>query len=122
MNAMTMRLVRDAGGTVRHVPTPYIPATPAARGRKKRAAPDPIKTNGESAAEQLRLLLERLERLHEEKQGIADDIRDVEAEVKSRGYSAKALNAIRLIRLKDKETYQEESTILDLYMQNLGML
>ncbi len=121
MTSMTMRVARGAGGEVRHVPTAFTP--PARKGgAKKRHVPDPIKTNGESAAEEIRLLLERLERLHEEKQGIADDIRDVEAEAKGRGYDPAALNAIRKIRLKRKEEYQEESAIRELYMQHLGML
>jgi uncharacterized protein (UPF0335 family) len=122
MNMLTMRTVRDAGGMVRHAPAIFLPAAPTKRGKKARPVPDPIQTNGEGAAEEVRLLLERLERLHEEKRGIADDIRDVEAEAKGRGYSAAALNAIRKIRLKAKEEYQEETAILELYMQNLGML
>lgn len=121
MNMMTMRTVRDAGGMVRHMPTPFQPTKPTAKGRKP-VVPDPIKTNGEGVADEIRLLLERLERLHEEKKGIADDIRDVEAEAKGRGFSAVAINAIRKIRLKAKEEFQEETAILELYMQNLGML
>lgn len=122
MNAITtMRIVRGAGGETRHVPTPYIPP---ARGTKakKRHVPDPIKTNGESAAEQARLFVERLERLHEERDGINDDIKDVMAEAKGTGFDPHALEAIRKIRRKKKEEYQEESAILELYMQHFGML
>jgi uncharacterized protein (UPF0335 family) len=122
MNMMTMRITRGPGGEVRHVPAPFSPPAPGKRARKARPAPDPIRTNGDSAAEELRLLLERLERLHEEKQGIADDIRDVEAEAKFRGYDTAQLNAVRKIRLKKREEYQEASAILELYMQTLGML
>ncbi len=120
MKLMTMRTERDPSGMVRHVPTPFQPTKPG-KG-KKRIVPDPIKTNGEGVADEIRLLLERLERLHEEKKGIADDIRDVEAEAKDRGFSAVAINAIRKIRLKAKEEFQEETAILELYMQNLGMI
>nr|WP_244187155.1 GapR family DNA-binding domain-containing protein [Sphingomonas faeni] len=81
-----------------------------------------MKTNGETAAEELRLLLERLERLHEERDGISGDIADVIAEAKGRGFSGKTLEAIRKIRKKAKEEFQEEEAILELYMQNLGML
>jgi uncharacterized protein (UPF0335 family) len=121
MNALTMRTVRDAGGMVRHVPTPHI-AKPVTRGRKARPVPDAIKTNGESAAEQLRLLVERAERIAEEIKGAQDDLADVMAEAKGRGYSPKALRTIMAIRLKDREAHAEEQTILELYQQHLGML
>lgn len=121
MTAMTMRTVRGRDGSICHVPTPFVPK-PAKGAKKARRVPDPIKTNGESAAEQMRLLLERLERLHEERNGISDDIKDVEAEARSRGFDAKALNAIRKIRLKAREEHQEETAVLEVYMQALGML
>jgi uncharacterized protein (UPF0335 family) len=121
MNAMTMRIVRDANGVTRHVPTLAL-VKPAARGRKARPVPDPIKTNGESAAEQLRLLIERAERIAEEIKGAQDDLADVFAEAKGRGYSPKALRTIMAIRLKDREAHAEEQTILELYQQHLGML
>nr|WP_239017949.1 GapR family DNA-binding domain-containing protein [Sphingomonas aracearum] len=70
----------------------------------------------------MRLLIERLERLHEEKDGIAQDIADVLAEAKGRGFDAKALESIRKIRKKEKLAFQEETAILETYMQSLGML
>lgn len=73
------------------------------------------------AADELRLLIERAERLEEEKKGIADDIKDVMAEAKARGYDAKAIRKIMAIRKKKKEEYQEEQSILEVYMQALGM-
>ncbi|RDE05018.1 DUF2312 domain-containing protein [Sphingomonas aracearum] len=116
-------MVRGAGGQSRHVPTlTLVPAAPAKRGKKARHVPDPIKTNGETAAEEMRLLIERLERLHEEKDGIAQDIADVLAEAKGRGFDAKALESIRKIRKKEKLAFQEETAILETYMQSLGML
>lgn len=122
MNMLTtMRTVRGAGGEIRHVPTPYIPPARGAKA-KKRHVPDPIKTNGETTAEELRLLLERMERLYEEKRGISDDIKDVLAEAKGRGFDATALNKLLKIRQKKKEEFQEEEAILELYMQTLGML
>lgn len=121
MNAITMRTVRTAGGMTRHVPCLAPP--PAPKGKKKsKPVPDPIKTNGEAAAEQIKQLLERLERLHEEKQGIADDIKDVLAEAKAVGFDPTTIEAIRKIRLKKKEEYQEASAILETYMINLGMI
>jgi uncharacterized protein (UPF0335 family) len=77
---------------------------------------------GHVAADELRLLIERAERLEEEKKGITDDIKDVMAEAKSRGYDAKAIKKIMAIRKKKKEEYQEEEAILETYMQALGML
>lgn len=77
---------------------------------------------GQVAADELRLLIERAERLEEEKKGISDDIKDVFAEAKGRGYDGKALKKIMAIRKQRKEEYQEEEAILEVYMQALGML
>lgn len=77
---------------------------------------------GRVAADELRLLIERAERLEEEKKGIADDIKDVMAEAKGRGYDPKAIRKILSIRKKKKEEYQEEEAILEVYMQALGMI
>ncbi|TPG14389.1 DUF2312 domain-containing protein [Sphingomonas oligophenolica] len=76
---------------------------------------------GHVAADELRLLIERAERLEEEKRGLADDIKDVWAEAKGRGYNPKAIRKILTIRKKKKEEYQEEEAILETYMQALGM-
>lgn len=73
------------------------------------------------AADELRLLIERAERLEEEKKGIADDIKEVMAEAKSRGYDVKAIRKILAIRKKKREVYQEEQAILHTYMHALGM-
>ncbi len=77
---------------------------------------------GHVAADELRLLIERVERLNEEKQGVADDIKDVFAEAKGRGYDPKAMRKIVAIRKKNKEQHQEEEAILETYMQALGMI
>ena len=77
---------------------------------------------GAVAADELRLLIERAERLEEEKKGIADDIKDVMAEAKGRGYDPKAIRKILSIRNKKKEEYQEEEAILEVYRQALGMI
>ena len=77
---------------------------------------------GRVAADELRLLIERAERLEEEKKGIADDIKDVMAEAKSRGYDVKAIRTILAIRKKKREEYQEEEAILETYLHALGML
>jgi uncharacterized protein (UPF0335 family) len=76
---------------------------------------------GTVAAEELRLLIERAERLEEEKKAIADDIKDVLGEAKARGYDTKAIRKILQIRKKKKEEFQEEEAILEVYMAALGM-
>jgi len=77
---------------------------------------------GKVAADELRLLIERAERLEEEKKGIADDIKDVMAEAKGRGYDPKAIRTLLRIRKQKREEFQEEQSILEVYMQALGML
>ena len=76
---------------------------------------------GTVAADELRLLIERAERLEAEKAGIGDDIKDVMAEAKSRGYDVKAIRKIMAIRKKTRETVQEEQGILEAYCTALGM-
>ena len=74
------------------------------------------------AKEQLKAIIERIERLEEEKKTISDDIRDVYAESKGNGFDVKALRAIVRLRKQDPNERQEQETILETYMQALGML
>jgi uncharacterized protein (UPF0335 family) len=74
------------------------------------------------AKDQLRSIIERIERLEEEKKTISDDIRDVYAESKGNGFDVKALRAIVRLRKQDPQERQEAETILETYMQALGML
>jgi uncharacterized protein (UPF0335 family) len=74
------------------------------------------------AKEQLKAIIERIERLEEEKKAIADVIRDVYAEAKGNGYDVKALRTIVRMRKQDANERAEEETILETYMQALGML
>jgi uncharacterized protein (UPF0335 family) len=89
-------------------------ATPAA------VQEDPATTS--FAKDQLKSIIERIERLEEEKKAISDDIRDVYAESKGNGFDVKALRAIVRMRKQDPNERQEEETILETYMQALGML
>ena len=73
------------------------------------------------AAGQLRAFIERIERLEEEKQTIADDIKDVYAELKGTGFEPKAVRTLVRLRKKDATERQEEEAILDLYKAALGM-
>ena len=74
------------------------------------------------AKDQLRSIIERIERLEAEKAGIASDIRDVYAEAKGNGYDVKALRTIVRMRKQDPNERLEAETILETYMQALGML
>lgn len=82
-----------------------------------------VATTGEVnvAAAELRQFIERIERLEEEKQSIADDIKDVFGEAKGRGYDVKAMRTIIRLRKKDANERIEEETILQTYMAALGM-
>ena len=72
--------------------------------------------------DQLKAFIERIERLEEEKKAISDDIRDVYAEAKGNGFDVKALRTIVRLRKQDANERAEQETILETYMQALGML
>ncbi|HYD12541.1 MAG TPA: DUF2312 domain-containing protein [Allosphingosinicella sp.] len=76
---------------------------------------------GSIAADELRLLIERIERLEEEKKAMAGDIRDVYAEARARGYDPKTMRTV--VRLRKMETHarQEAEAILDTYKAALGL-
>jgi uncharacterized protein (UPF0335 family) len=71
---------------------------------------------------QLRSLVERIERLEEEKKSIAGDIKEVYAEAKGHGFDTKILRKVIALRKKEVTERAEEEAILDLYMEALGML
>lgn len=73
------------------------------------------------SAEQLRLLIERIERLEEEKKGIADDIKDVYAEAKSTGFDVKTMRTIVRLRRLEKHHREEAEHLLETYKQALGI-
>ena len=77
--------------------------------------------SGTAASRQLKSLIERIERLEEEKKAIADDIRDVFAEAKGQGFDTKVMRQVIRLRKKDTAERQEEEALLDLYMHALGM-
>ena len=72
--------------------------------------------------DQLKAIIERIERLEEEKKVIADDIRDVYVEAKGNGFDVKALREIVRLRKMDPDKRAERETILETYMSALGML
>ena len=75
----------------------------------------------EATDDRLRLLIERIERLEEEKKGIADDIRDVYAEAKAVGYDAKIMRKVIALRKQKPDDRSEQAMILNTYMAALGM-
>lgn len=71
---------------------------------------------------QLRSLIERIERLEEEKKAIAADIKEIYGEAKSNGFDTKIMRKVVSLRKKDSAERQEEEAILDLYLSALGMI
>lgn len=82
---------------------------------------DEIKAGGVDA-DRLRSLIERIERLEEEKKGIANDIKEVYAEAKSANFDTKAIKQIIKIRKMDDSDRQEEEFVIDMYRNALGIV
>lgn len=73
------------------------------------------------AKDQLKSIIERIERLETEKNAIADDIKDVYAEAKANGFDAKTLRKVVSLRKIETSERQEQEAMLDLYLSALGM-
>lgn len=76
----------------------------------------------QTTASQLKSFIERIERLEEEKRGIASDIKDVYAEAKGNGFTPKILRMIVALRRKDPAERSEEEQIMETYLAALGMV
>jgi uncharacterized protein (UPF0335 family) len=74
------------------------------------------------AKDQLKAIIERIERLEEEKKATSDDIRDVYAEAKGNGFDVKALRTIVRLRKMDTDERREQEEVLETYLNALGML
>lgn len=74
-----------------------------------------------AADERLRLLIERIERLEEEKKGVSDDIKDVYLEAKSAGFDVKAMKAIVRLRKLERQEREEQEAMIELYKASLGL-
>lgn len=72
-------------------------------------------------AEKLRLFIERIERLEEEKKGVSDDIKDVYSEMKGEGYDTKIVKQIVKLRKMEKDARDEADALLDTYRSALGI-
>lgn len=93
---------------------PSETASPSANGARRAQA-------GGVAAGQLKSIIERIERLEEEKAAIAADIRDIYAEAKANGFDTKVLRQVVKIRKMDQNERQERESLLDVYLNALGM-
>ena len=72
-------------------------------------------------ADELRQLIERVERLEQEKKDIAEQVKEVFAEAKGRGYDTKVMRKIVALRKRDKDDIAEEEAVLEMYKEALGM-
>ncbi len=77
---------------------------------------------GHNVNGQLKSLIERIERLEEEKSALGGDIKEVYGEAKSTGFDTKVMRRIVAMRKKDHATRKEEEAIMDVYLKALGML
>jgi uncharacterized protein (UPF0335 family) len=80
-----------------------------------------MQQNEATADERLRLLIERIERLEEEKKVISDDIKGVYLEAKSTGFDVKAMKAIVRLRRLERKEREEQEAMIELYKERLGL-
>ncbi|ONG46523.1 hypothetical protein BKE38_25290 [Pseudoroseomonas deserti] len=73
------------------------------------------------AVDRLRSIIERVERLEEERKALADDIKDIFGEAKSAGFEVKVIRQIIRLRKQEPAEVEEQETLLDLYRRALGM-
>ncbi|MBP0492573.1 DUF2312 domain-containing protein [Pararoseomonas indoligenes] len=92
----------------------------AAASRARQAA-DPDPDVGGIAVDRLRSIIERVERLEEERKALADDIKDIFAEAKSAGFDVKVVRQIIRLRKQEPAEVEEMETLLELYRRALGM-
>jgi len=76
---------------------------------------------GGVAADRLRSIVDRIERLEEERKALAGDIKDIYAEAKSAGFDVKVLRQLIRIRKSEPAEVEEQETLLDVYRRALGM-
>lgn len=103
------------------LPEPRARAHTRVHVREATPSEERTMANSNVAADELRLLIERIDRLDEERKGLAEDIADVFKEAKSRGFDTWAMKEIRKWRRLETHTQQERAAILELYAQALGV-
>ncbi|HLT77899.1 MAG TPA: DUF2312 domain-containing protein [Ferrovibrio sp.] len=77
--------------------------------------------SGNFSADQLNQIVARIERLEEEKKALADDIKEVYAEAKAHGFDTKILRQVIRLRKMDRAELAEQESLLEIYMEALGM-
>jgi uncharacterized protein (UPF0335 family) len=92
--------------------------TPAQRGRDKA---EPTADVGGIAGDRLRSIIERIERLEEERKALGNDIKDIYSESKSAGFDVKVIRQLISIRKKEPAEVEEQDTLLELYKRAIGM-
>jgi uncharacterized protein (UPF0335 family) len=92
-----------------------------ARASRARQAADPDPEVGGIAVDRLRSIIERIERLEEERKALANDIKDIYGEAKSAGFDVKVVRQLISLRKKEPAEVEEQETLLDLYKRALGM-
>ena len=81
----------------------------------------PGRATGGIAADRLRSIVERIERLEDERKALGNDIKDIYAEAKSAGFDAKVLRQLIRIRRQEPADVEEQESLLDVYRRALGM-
>ncbi len=103
--------------------TEFQPAEPEVQEAVSAPQAEPeTRDVGGVAGDRLKSFIERIERLEEEKTALADDIKEIYAELKGVGYDAKTVRKIVSLRKKDAEKRREEDELLDLYKTAVGMV
>ncbi len=92
-----------------------------AAANRARQDNDPESRAGGVAADRLRSIVERIERLEEEKKALSGDIKDIFTEAKSAGFDIKALRTLIALRRKEPAEVEEQDALVTLYRQALGM-
>lgn len=135
----TLQVAGQAPVTVDNAAVRHALRVVKGRAGRERAAADPLQSDleettgvgevqerreteaGGIAGDRLRSIVERVERLEEERKTLADDIKDIRTEAKSAGFDVPTINAILKLRKKDPAEVAEAETLLDLYRRSLGM-
>ena len=93
----------------------------AEKTKRAQKAEDDSPETGGIAADRLRSIIERIERLEEERKALASDIKDVYSEAKSAGFDVKIIRQLIIIRRKEPSEVEEQESLLDVYRRALGM-
>jgi uncharacterized protein (UPF0335 family) len=93
----------------------------AAASRARQAEAERAEPTGGIAADRLRSIIERIERLEEERKALGSDIKDIYSEAKSAGFDVKVIRTLISIRKKEPAEVEEQESLLDVYRRALGM-